>query len=143
MIAEFAQEVYQSMLDKEPEYAVDFEYLSKVQTEVKDTSRGFLVEWIIDVHRKFRLLPETLYVTVSIIDRYLSLVQIKKAQLHLLGVAALLIATKYEEIYPPELKDLIQISENKFKKEEVLELETHILVTLEFNFFVPSHLRFL
>jgi hypothetical protein len=70
-------------------------------------------------------------------------VQIKKAQLHLLGVAALLIATKYEEIYPPELKDLIQISENKFKKEEVLELETHILVTLEFNFFVPSHLRFL
>lgn len=131
------------MLDKEPEYAVDFEYLSKVQTEVKDTSRGFLVEWIIDVHRKFRLLPETLYVTVSIIDRYLSLVQIKKAQLHLLGVAALLIATKYEEIYPPELKDLIQISENKFKKEEVLELETHILVTLEFNFFVPSHLRFL
>jgi cyclin B len=46
---------------------------------VKDTSRGFLVEWIIDVHRKFRLLPETLYVTVSIIDRYLSKVQIKKA----------------------------------------------------------------
>lgn len=74
---------------------------------MKDTSRGFLVEWIIDVHRKFRLLPETLYVTVSIIDRYLSQVQIKKAQLHLLGVAALLIATKYEEIYPPELKDLI------------------------------------
>ena len=55
MIAEFAQEVYQSMIDKEPEYAVDYEYLSKIQNEVKDTSRGFLVEWIIDVHRKFRL----------------------------------------------------------------------------------------
>lgn len=54
-IAEFAQEVYQSMMDKEPLYAVDYEYLSKVQSEVKDTSRGFLVEWIIDVHRKFRL----------------------------------------------------------------------------------------
>ena len=79
MIAEFAQEVYQSMLEMEPQFAVDFEYLAKSQTEVKDTSRGFLVEWIIDVHRKFRLLPETLYVTVSIIDRYLSLVQIKKA----------------------------------------------------------------
>lgn len=79
MIAEFAQEVYQSMLDKEPEYGVDFEYLSKIQNEVKDTSRGFLVEWIIDVHRKFRLQPETLYVTVSIVDRYLARVQIKKA----------------------------------------------------------------
>jgi len=77
-ISEFAQEVYQSMIDKEPLYAVDYEYLSKVQNEVKDTSRGFLVEWIIDVHRKFRLQPETLYVTVSTIDRYLSKVCIKK-----------------------------------------------------------------
>ena len=66
------------MIDMEPEYAVDYDYLSKVQNEVKDTSRGFLVEWIIDVHRKFRLLPETLYVTVSTIDRYLSKMQIKK-----------------------------------------------------------------
>ena len=127
----------------EPEYAVDCDYLSKIQNEVKDTSRGFLVEWIIDVHRKFRLLPETLYVTVSTIDRYLSKVQIKKTQLHLLGVAALLIATKYEEIYPPELKDLLSVSENKFTKEEVLKLEFDILSTLEFNFFVPSILRFL
>jgi len=131
------------MIDMEPEYAVDYDYLSKVQNEVKDTSRGFLVEWIIDVHRKFRLLPETLYVTVSTIDRYLSKMQIKKTQLHLLGVAALLIATKYEEIYPPELKDLLSVSENKFTKEEVLKLEFEILSTLEFNFFVPSILRFL
>lgn len=85
------------------------DYLSKIQlpTEVKDTSRAFLVEWIIDVHRKFRLMPETLYVTVYLIDRYLSLKQIKKSQLHILGVTALLIATKYEEIYPPDLKDLL------------------------------------
>lgn len=143
MIAEFAQEVYQSMIDVEPEYAVDCDYLGKTQNEVKDTSRGFLVEWIIDVHRKFRLLPETLYVTVSTIDRYLSKVQIKKTQLHLLGVAALLIATKYEEIYPPELKDLLSVSENKFTKEEVLKLEFEILSALEFNFFAPSILRFL
>ncbi len=114
-----------------------------MQTEVKDTSRGFLVEWIIDVHRKFRLQPETLYVTVSIIDRYLSKIAIKKSQLHLLGVAAILIATKYEEIYPPELKDLLNVSENKFTKEEVLRLESDILSTLEFDFFAPSLLRFL
>ena len=95
------------MIEQESSYMVDFEYISKVQTEIRDTSRGFLVEWIIDVHRKFRLNPETLYVTVSIIDRYLSQVKIKKPQLHILGVAAILIATKYEEIYPPELKDLL------------------------------------
>jgi hypothetical protein len=118
------------MLDKEKEYKIDNEYLKKIQTEIKDTSRGFLVEWIIDVHRKFRLLPETLHVTISILDRYLSLVNIKKQQLHMLGVAALLIATKYEEIYPPELKDLLNISENKFTKEEVLQMEFSILTSL-------------
>lgn len=142
-IAEYAQEVFQSMIEKEPMYQIDNEYLKKVQTEVKDTSRGFLVEWIIDVHRKFRLMSETLYVTVSIIDRYLARVPIKKSQLHLLGVTALLIATKYEEIYPPELKDLLNISENKFTKDEVLKMENHILTTLEFNFFGPSSYRFL
>lgn len=131
------------MRDLEPLYRIDNEYLTKVQTEIKDTSRAFLVEWIIDVHRKFRLMPETLYVTISIIDRYLSLQEIKKSQLHLLGVTALLISTKYEEIYPPELKDLLSVSENKFSKQEVLKMECKILSTLEFNFLAPSSLRFL
>jgi len=119
-VAEFAHECFQSMRELESFYATDHEYIKKVQTEIKDTSRGFLVEWIIDVHRKFRLMPETLYVTISIIDRYLSKVNAKKSQLHLIGVTALLISTKYEEIYPPELKDLLSISENKFSKEAVL-----------------------
>ena len=74
-----AQDIYTSMIEQEKEFQIDNEYLKKVQSEIKDTSRGFLVEWIIDVTRKFRLLPETLYVTVSIIDRYLSLVNIKKS----------------------------------------------------------------
>lgn len=55
----------------------------------------------------------------------------------------MLIATKYEEIYPPDLKDLLSVSENKFTKEEVLKLEFDIISTLEFNFFAPSLLRFL
>jgi len=88
-------------------------------------------------------MPETLHVTVGIIDRFLSISEIKKSQLHLLGVTALLIATKYEEIYPPELKDLLSISENKFSKAEVLTMETEILTTLDFNFTLPSSLRFL
>ena len=129
-IAEFAQDVFVSMIEMEKNYLIDNDYLKKVQTEIKDTSRGFLVEWIIDVNRKFRLLSETLYVTISIIDRFLSKVNIKKSQLHMLGVASILIASKYEEIYPPELKDLLAISENKFSKEEVLQMEFTILTAL-------------
>ncbi len=93
------------------------DYLQKVQTEIKDTQRAFLLEWIIDVHRKFRLKPECLYVAQYIIDKYLSLEKIKNNQLHLIGVTTLLISTKYEEIYPPELNDLLAVSENKFKRD--------------------------
>ena len=62
-VSEFAQEIYENMIKEEDACMVDPDYLTKVQTEIKDTSRAFLIEWIIDVHRKFRLVPEALYVT--------------------------------------------------------------------------------
>jgi hypothetical protein len=58
---------------------VPVDYLAKVQTEIKDTSRAFLIEWIIDVHRKFRLTPEALYVAVYIIDHFLSQQHLSKS----------------------------------------------------------------
>lgn len=67
------------MIKTEEQGMVDHEYLSKVQSEIKDTSRAFLIEWIIDVHRKFRLLPEALYVTVFLIDQYMSRQRINKS----------------------------------------------------------------
>ena len=145
MVAEFASDIYANMRLMENHLKVDANYLTKVQlpTEVKDTSRAFLIEWIIDVHRKFRLRAETLYVTVFIVDRFLSLKRIKKAELHILGVTALLISTKYEEIYPPQLKELLNVSENKFNKAEVLKMELDILVTLQFDLTSPSPYRFL
>ena len=71
-VSEFTQEIYQNMIRDEAACMVDPDYLQKIQTEIKDTSRAFLIEWIIDVHRKFRLLPEALYVTAYIIDQYMS-----------------------------------------------------------------------
>lgn len=80
LASEFASEIYMNMRNEEARLKISPTFLKDVQTptEVKDTSRAFLVEWIIDVHRKFRLVPETLYVTVFLIDRFLSLKQIKK-----------------------------------------------------------------
>jgi len=101
------------------------------------------LEWIIDVHRKFRLVPECLYVTQFIIDQFLSKKSIPKSQLHLLGVATLLISTKYEEIYPPDLRDLLAVSENKFTRDTVIQMEKEILQTLDFKVTSPSAYRFL
>lgn len=114
-----------------------------MQTEIKDTSRAFLIEWVIDVHRKFRLQPETLYVCVQIIDQYMSRKHILKSELHLLGVTTILISAKYEEIYPPKLNEFLQVSENKFTEQMVLKMEKDVLETLEFKITIPSSLRFL
>ena len=80
LAVEFAEDIYKNMRKEELRLKVSPTYLQEVQNpkEIKDTSRAFLVEWIIDVHRKFRLVPETLYVTVFLIDRYLSTKQIRK-----------------------------------------------------------------
>jgi len=67
------------MKKDEVKFMVDPKYISIVQTEIKDTSRAFLLEWIIDVHRKFRLQPESLYVNQLIIDQYLSKKKILKS----------------------------------------------------------------
>ena len=71
------------------------------QRDIKEETRSILVDWLIYIHMKCKLWPETLYITVNLIDRYLSLFQVNESQIQLVGVAALLIATKYEEIYPP------------------------------------------
>ena len=111
------------MKKQEEEHLVPPTYLKDVQTDIKDTSRAFLIEWVIDVHRKFRLVPEALYVCVNIIDQYMSKKKITKSQLHLLGVTTLMIAAKYEEIYPPKLRDYLAVSENKFTEKMVLKME--------------------
>lgn len=78
--------------------------------------RAILVDWLIEVHLKFKLLPETLYITVNVIDRFLEKQKVSKSRLQLVGVTALFIASKYEEIYPPELKDFVYITDGAYSK---------------------------
>jgi len=73
--------------------------------------RAVLADWLIKVHTKLKLLPETLFLTINLVDRYLERVQVDRDRLQLVGIAAILTATKYEEIYPPSLNDFIIISE--------------------------------
>jgi hypothetical protein len=68
------------------------------QTTLTVTMRAILVDWLVEVHMKFRLVPETLYLCINILDRYLSIVDVERSKLQLVGVTALFIACKYEEI---------------------------------------------
>ena len=103
------------------------------QDHINERMRSILVDWLVEVHLKFKLVPETLYLTTNIIDRYLERTEVSRPKLQLVGVTALLIASKYEEIYPPELRDLVYICDHAYRKEEILQMEENILKTLEYQ----------
>merc|ERR1719191_672474 len=109
--------------------------------------RSVLVDWLIGVHLQFHLLQETLYTTVAIIDRYLQVEvgrgSVSRAKLQLVGVAAMLVAAKYEEIYAPEVKDFVYITDRAYTERDILKMEIRILATLKFDLGRPLPLHFL
>lgn len=97
------------------------------QEDINEKMRAILIDWLIEVHLKFKLVPESLYLTVNLIDRYLEREQVNRQKLQLVGVTAMLIACKYEEIYPPIVKDFVYITDNAYTKEEILAMERKML----------------
>jgi hypothetical protein len=117
--------------------------LFSIQTDINEKMRGILVNWLVDVHFKFKLLAETLYLTINLIDRFTERQDISRLNYQLVGITAMLIASKYEEIYAPEIKDFLFITDNAYNKEQILKMERNMLRTLDFDITVPSMFRFL
>jgi len=107
--------------------------------------RSVLVDWLVGVHLQFKLLPETVYTTVAILDRYMqnNVTAVSRNTLQLVGVAAMLIASKYEEIYAPEVKDFVYITDRAYTEKDIMKMELNILHGLEFNLGRPLPLHFL
>ena len=114
-----------------------------IQKEITIRMRSILVDWLVEVHHKFKLHASTLWLCVNILDRYLEKVPTQKTQLQLVGVSALFIACKYEEIYPPEVRDCVHITDNAYEREEVLRMEADILKVLNYQICVPTCYHFL
>lgn len=141
-VGEYADKIFQFMLESEQKHLPTYGYM-KSQEDINEKMRAILIDWLIEVHFKFKLLPETLFITVNIIDRYLELRPVERNKLQLLGVTAMWIACKYEEIYAPEIKDFVYITDNAYTQKNILELEYEVLRALEFNLTIPSSYRFL
>jgi G2/mitotic-specific cyclin-B, other len=112
------------------------------QSDINEQMRAILLDWMVEVHLKFHLKDETLFLAVHLIDRYLCLQAIQRSRLQLLGVACLMIACKQEEILTPHVKDFVYITDKAYSKEEVLDMEKEVLKVLEFNLLFPSSNRF-
>ena len=113
-----------------------------LQKDITDQMRSILIDWIIDVHYKFGFTDETLYMSVLIIDRYISYKPISKMKFQLLGITALLLSCKHEEISLPKIEDFIYITDNTYTKKEVCDMENDVLDVLNFELLHPSPIKF-
>ncbi|KAK1576249.1 hypothetical protein Q3G72_012252 [Acer saccharum] len=113
------------------------------QIEINEKMRAILVDWLVDVHLKFELSQETFYLTINIIDRFLAVKIVPRRELQLVGMSAMLMASKYEEIWAPEVNDLVCIADRVYSHEQILTMEKTILGKLEWTLTVPTHYVFL
>jgi len=139
LAGEYLDEIYTNLLydDLELKYKPKIGYMN-IQKDINEQMRAILIDWLIEVHYRFRLKSETLFQTVWIIDTYLTFEQIQRAKLQLLGIASLLISCKSQEIYYPPLKEFIDITDGAYDKSELLEMENNILKILNFNIVSPT-----
>ncbi|XP_067838740.1 G2/mitotic-specific cyclin-B1-like [Heptranchias perlo] len=141
LCSEYVKDIYKYLRQLEVEQSVRPKYLEG--KEITGNMRAILIDWLVQVQRKFQLLQETLYMTVSIIDRFLQDNPVTKSNLQLVGVTAMLVAAKYEEMYPPEIGDFVYVTDNTYTTASIREMERRILQKLNFSLGRPLPLHFL
>ncbi|KAL6207900.1 hypothetical protein ACLB2K_018853 [Fragaria x ananassa] len=140
MCEPYARDIYEylHMLEVDPNRRPLPDYIAKVQKDITANMRGVLVDWLVEVAEEYKLLPDTLYLTVSYVDRFLSFNALNRKMLQLLGVSSMLVASKYEEITPPHVEELCYITDSTYTKEEVCKMEADILKVLKFELGNPT-----
>ncbi|XP_059296048.1 G2/mitotic-specific cyclin S13-7-like [Lycium ferocissimum] len=140
-VLEYVEDIYTFYKIAENESRIH-DYMDS-QPEINERMRAILIDWLIEVHQKFELNQETLYLTINIADRYLAVTTTSRRELQLVGISAMLIASKYEEIWAPEVNDFVCISDRAYSHQQVLSMEKRILGQLEWYLTVPTPYVFL
>ncbi|EPS69458.1 hypothetical protein M569_05308, partial [Genlisea aurea] len=139
----YAADIYDNLYAKEVDQRPFIDYMETVQREVNKDMRGILIDWLVEVSEAYKLVPDTLYLTTNLIDRYLSENYMEKQKLELLGLTCMLIASKYEEICAPRVEEFCFVTDNSLTKEEVMKMESQVLNFLKFQVSVPTTKKFL
>lgn len=142
MAADYVVGIFDYLKELEPTTMPNPDYMHH-QDELEWKMRGILVDWLIEVHTRFRLLPETLFLAVNIIDRFLSSEVVSLDRLQLVGVTAMFIASKYEEVLSPHVANFSHVADETFSDKEILDAERHILATINYDISYPSPMNFL
>merc|ERR1712025_504373 len=143
LCTEYALEIYAYLKQLEKRGSVRSDFLSGCPTS--DKMRSVLVDWLVEVQIQFKLLQETLFLTVDTIDRFLAVEDktIHRSKLQLVGVAAMFLVSKIEEIYAPSISDFVYITDNAYTESEIGQMELKIIRALSFDLCQPISLNFL
>lgn len=142
MVAEYATEIFKYLGELECKSLANPDYMSH-QDDLEWKTRGILIDWLVEVHTRFHLLPETLFLAINIIDRFLTEKIVQLDRLQLVGVTAMFIASKYEEVLSPHVGNFRHVADDGFTEAEILSAERFILSTLNYNLSYPNPMNFL
>eukprot|EP00271_Cylindrocystis_brebissonii_P022274 TRINITY_DN8512_c0_g2_i1.p1 TRINITY_DN8512_c0_g2~~TRINITY_DN8512_c0_g2_i1.p1 ORF type:complete len:430 (+),score=53.89 TRINITY_DN8512_c0_g2_i1:283-1572(+) len=143
MCTAYAADIYQHLRNAESRRRPTTDFMELRQQDITASMRGILIDWLVEVAEEYKLVPDTLYLTCSYVDRYLSHNVVGRSRLQLLGVTCMLIAAKYEEIYAPKVDEFCYITDNTYQRDEVVEMEKDVLNQLHFDLSVPTTKSFL
>ncbi|GAA5908843.1 hypothetical protein JCM8208_005598 [Rhodotorula glutinis] len=132
MVAEYSDEIFKYMSELEESSMPNPRYMDH-QTEIEWSMRTTLIDWLLQVHLRYHMLPETLWIAINVIDRFLSNRVVSLIKFQLVGVTAMFVAAKYEEIMAPSVEEFVFMTEGGYSREEILKGERIILQSLEFN----------
>ncbi|NWH68163.1 CCNB2 protein, partial [Geococcyx californianus] len=141
LCSDYVKEIYLYLRELELQQSIRPHYLDG--KTLNGRMRALLIDWLIQVHSRFHLLQETLYMSVAVIDRFLQSHPVSRNKLQLVGVTALFLAAKYEEILSPDIADFVYITDYTYTSDEVREMEIMILKELNFNLGRPLPIHFL
>ncbi|KAJ0116143.1 hypothetical protein J7T55_005089 [Diaporthe amygdali] len=143
MVAEYGEEIFQYMRELELKMLPNPHYMTEVQAEIQWSMRSVLMDWLVQVHNRFSLLPETLFLTVNYIDRFLSNKMVSLGKLQLVGATAIFVAAKYEEINCPSVQEIVFMVDGGYTVDEILKAERFMLSMLQFELGWPGPMSFL
>ncbi|XP_069601468.1 G2/mitotic-specific cyclin-B1 [Ranitomeya imitator] len=141
LCSDYVKDIYCYLMDLEAKQPIKINYLEG--QEINGNMRAILVDWLVQVHIRFKLLQETMFMTVSLLDRFLQESPVPKKLLQLAGVTALFLACKYEEIYCPAIGDFSFVTDHTYTNAQIRNMEMQILRTLKFDIGRPLPLHFL
>jgi hypothetical protein len=141
-IPEYVNDIMAHLLEREVRDAVNHNYLAS-QADLTENMRSILVDWLAHVHVHTRQQPETLHLAIRIMDTYLSIRPCLRSKLQLVGMTALLLASKIEEIHAVSIDTLLQLVDGAYDRNEALVFERTMLGALKWNVTLPTCYQFI